>query len=298
VEAFDWRAVFVFNLPPILLALALAPRAVARTRPLEARGPLDLAGAALLVVVLGGAAVLLESADDTAPALVVAVGVALAALLWIFVRLELRHPDPVVQPRFFESREFSAASFCVGTGNLALYGVVVAVPLAFSAHAGWEADEIGAVLAAATVTIAVFAGVGGRAVSRWGCRVVGFAGGAAFALGLVPLAVAGTDLSRLELAAALALAGVGAGLATTVTRMAALEALDARDAGSASGIFLTARYFGAIVATSLVGIAGGAAGAGDAAWQALFVGCLASAALSALAALALSDTGRVAALAR
>jgi sugar phosphate permease len=87
--------------------------------------------------------------------------------------------------------------------------------------------------------------------------------------------------------------GAGLGLSNAAVQVAGLEALDARHAGVASGIFSTGRYLGGIAAASLVAALVNGASAD---YGALFIVETVAALLSTLLALALPGRTRVAVL--
>jgi MFS family permease len=178
--------------------------------------------------------------------------VALAGLTVAFVRYELGREDPALQPRFLRVRAFAAATASVGLSNLALYGTLLAVPVLLSHRSGWSAVDIGLVVAAMSLPMAVMSPIGGRLSDRAGRRVAAVAGLALLSAALVPLAFAGGDVATPLLIGSLALAGAGLGLSNAAVQAAGIEALDPRDAGVAAGVFSTGRYLGGIAAASLV----------------------------------------------
>ena len=109
IDQFSWRAVFLLSIPLLLPALILL-RHVPET--LTARGPLslDIVGALLTVVGLGGVIYALTEGPETgwltAPVLVAAaVGVAGLAVLW---PAERRRRAPMLKLSLFASRPFDA----------------------------------------------------------------------------------------------------------------------------------------------------------------------------------------------
>jgi MFS family permease len=285
-----WRALFLVNVPLVAGALVLSARTIApATRPSAARAPFDAGGAALLCALLVAAALLLNSGIGALP--VAAGAAALTGALGVFVRRELRHPDPVLQPRLLRRRAFAAATGAVGLSNLALYATLLAVPVVASAR-GWGGGRTGLVLAALSVIMVVLSPFGGRLADRHGRRALATAGLVLLAAALVPLALGGGDVGAELLVAALALAGAGLGLANAAIQTAAVESLPARDAGVAAGMFGTGRYLGSIASASLVAalLGGGAHHA-----SALFAITVAAALGAALLGLALP--GRTARLA-
>ncbi|MDF5751630.1 MFS transporter [Spongiactinospora sp. TRM90649] len=116
---FWWGSVFLLGVPVMALLLALAPFLVPEFRNPEA-GRLDLIS--VLQSLLGMLA-LIYTLKETArygwqPA-PVAVGVAGLVLGALFVRRQLRLPDPLLDLRLFRGRSFS-----VMLGGLLLYGLV------------------------------------------------------------------------------------------------------------------------------------------------------------------------------
>jgi DHA2 family methylenomycin A resistance protein-like MFS transporter len=92
--------------------------------------------------------------------------------------------------------------------------------------------------------------------------------------------------SAAGLAAALLVAGIGLGLANAPLQAAAVEAVDPRDAGVASGLFSSGRYTGSIVSSALLAVLLGH-GTGHA--GALFTVTAGTALLAAALALRLGD---------
>lgn len=246
-----WRAIFLVNLPWVVAAVSLALRSVPARLARETRGRFDTAGAVALSLLLGSTAWLFNPGD--VPGWAGPVGaVALAGLVVIFVRYELTHEDPVLDPRFLRVRPLAAATASVGFSNLALYGTLLAVPVLLAGRPGWSGGEIGFALAAMSVPMFVLSPVGGRLSDRAGRRVAAVIGLALLTVGLVPLVVAGTDVDSALLLGSLALTGAGLGLSNAAVQAAGVEALEPSRAGVASGIFSTGRYLGGIAAAGLV----------------------------------------------
>ena len=271
-----WRAIFMVNFVPILPALVLGfwalPSSVSRVAsgvgrrvtasPNSAGRPFDAIGAVLLLVTLGGTAGMLSQSRMAespvplavgAPALAITVG----ALLW----RELRHPDPVFQPRFFRLRSFAAANGAIALSNLAMYSTLLTVPLLLAARSAASTVETGLILAALTVGMLLLAQPGGWLADRFGRRRPVVAGLAIFSVGVLPLALSGSEIALPTLVVALAVAGVGLGLSSAGLQTSAVEAVPPEQAGSASGVYSTSRYFGSIVGSSvLAAVLGSGAG--------------------------------------
>lgn len=289
--ALGWRAIFLVNLPWVGLTLLLASRTVPADLGGRRRGRLDWTGAVGLTALLAGWAWLMNPGE--VPAWLVPAGiVAVAFTLVGFLRYELAHPDPVLQPRFLRVRPFAAATAAMGLSNLALYGTLLAVPVLLSQRSGWSSGEIGMALAALTVPMVALSPVGGRMSDRVGRRATATVGLGLLSSAMLPLAMAGGNMSTPVLVGSLLGAGTGLGLSTPPLQTAGVEALDSRDAGVAAGLFATGRYIGGIAAASLVAASVTGEGGGD--YTTLFAVAVAAAGLAALLTTALPGRPRLA----
>jgi EmrB/QacA subfamily drug resistance transporter len=288
VQTLGWRSIFFVNVPLVLAAVLLGWRAIPATRTERARRAFDGGGAGLLCAVLIGLTVLLTLSNRAESALRPALGaLALLGLAVVFVRYEARHPDPVLQPRFFRVRSFAAANGAIALSNLAMYSTLLTVPILLARRGGWSSAKIGAVLVILSGARVVCSPLGGRLADRVGRRGPTVIGLALLTLGLLPLALAGGGIAIPLLLGGLGVAGLGLGLSSAGMQTAAIESVGPREAGVAAGVFATSRYFGSIIGSSLLaGLLGTAGGGG---FRAVFIMVAVAALLSALVALALRD---------
>jgi EmrB/QacA subfamily drug resistance transporter len=286
-----WRAIFYVNLLFILPTLVLGWRSIPVGPGRGTDHPFDLAGALLLSAGLIGLAGLLTHGPKSHPVLAPMLGIALAVLAAIFLRRELRHPDPVLQPRFFSSRAFAAANAAIALSNLAMYSTLLAIPILLLRRTGWTSAEVGFVLAMMSVGMVVFSPIGGRLADRLGRRGPTVAGLSLLTLGLVPLALRGGGITTPALLAGLGLIGAGLGLSSAGLQTAAIEAVGPRESGVASGVFSTSRYLGSIVGSSVLAGLLGPAGDGVTGFGAVFLMAVAAALLSVLVGFGLRERG-------
>jgi EmrB/QacA subfamily drug resistance transporter len=268
-----WRAVFLVNLPLAALIVAVALRHVPESLDADARGGLDLAGTALAVLGLGTLTWSLTGlgAADRDPGLLTGLAVGVAALV-AFVLVERRSPHPLVPPRLFASRSFTAANAV----TLLIYGALGVVFLLLVLHlqtvAGFSPLAAGAALLPVTGVMLVFSARAGALAQRIGPRLPLTAGSLVSAAGLLLLLRVGADASWL-LDVLPAVLVFGAGLALTVAPLTAtvLDSAPDRYAGAASGVNnAVARAAGLLAVAVVPGLAG--IGGADYADPAAFAG--------------------------
>ena len=298
VETADWRAIFYINVALILPALALGWRWLPRGEGAARRGGFDLTGAIALPIILAGAAGLLMSIGRGVDPLVLAVAsLGLLAVGVVFIYRELRHPDPVLQPRLFRNRAFASAGGGIGLSNMAMYTLLLSVPILLATRDGASGLETGLVLTALSASMIVLPPFGGLLADRFGRKWPTVVGLGVLTAGTIPIALAGAEVTLPALVAGLAIAGIGLGVATPGLQTTAVESVHSDEAGVASGLYSTSRYMGSILGSALLAGLVTTAGSAVEGMGTVFVIVVAAALLATVAALGLrarpSIVGRV-----
>ncbi|MFF3124184.1 MFS transporter [Streptomyces sp. NPDC057908] len=249
--AWDWRAIFFINLPVGLIALALtfrAPRSARRPAPLDLPGQLTavLALAALAFAVIEHGTLAL-----------VALGVAVLSLA-AFLRIESRHPHPVVPLGLFRNRTVAVAVTAGSALSVAFYGMIFVFSLFFQQVRDQSALAAGLMFLPMTGLLVVVNVLSGRLANRYGPRLPMLTGQLLAVGGLLLLLFVDTDTSLVLTSLLLVPLALGAGLALPPLTAAMMEAVPTDRAGVAAGVLNAARQvsgglgvaaFGALVAT-------------------------------------------------
>ncbi len=266
VRYLSWRWQFYLNLPLAVAGMAMAWVVLRNLDTPTAKGRVDWAGAGALTAALIALCVaLLEGSEiqsvtgleeltgerdiNTTPLFLLAAG-ALAVFIW----LEKRAEHPIVDLGLFRLPNFTPAvivNFLVGG---ALIIAMVDVPLFINVVERALAESAvasGRVLSALTVSMALFAYVGGRLTPRFGYRPVTVAGlGLALGAYLAMGTMWAVDTSQAAMAWQLAALGTGFGLVTAPTNAAVVNAAPAQRRGTAAGLVLVFRLMGLAVGLS------------------------------------------------
>jgi EmrB/QacA subfamily drug resistance transporter len=249
-DHWNWRGVFLVNLPVGLVALRLIGGAFTAPPPQRADRGIDLPGSALLVVAVGSIALVASTGGETlawtSPAIIalVVVGLGSAAL---FVRQERRCSHPVVTLRFFRIptvRVVSASTFFIGASNFA---TVAFLPLHLQVVVGQSATRSGLALLPISVCITLSSTLSGRYIAATGrYRWFPAIGAGVFALGMFLITRIDADTGPVEVWLATGLAGLGLGLGTPTYLIAMQNVLPQADVGQASALAMFARMLGQV----------------------------------------------------
>jgi EmrB/QacA subfamily drug resistance transporter len=221
----SWRWIFFVNLPvgaaAFLLAVRLLPAVEARRQE-----RLDTLGLALLS---GGIAAfaygLAETGSrgrvtDAVPLIAIAVGLALVAL---FVSHALRTRTPVIDVRLFRTRGFATAAATNLILGIALFGMLILLPLYFQIVRGASPLKTGLLMIPQGLGAALAMPLAGILTDRIGARRVVPAGVVIALVGVVAYTQITEDTPYWYLAGALFVIGLGLG-ATIMPSMGAAYA--------------------------------------------------------------------------
>jgi EmrB/QacA subfamily drug resistance transporter len=254
IQAVDWRAVFWVNLPVVVVAGLLTRRFVPESRAARPRR-FDPPGQLLAIAVLGLAvfAIIEGPADGwSSPTVLGCFGASVLALV-VFLIVEQRRAEPLLELRFFRSPPFSGAATIAVAAFVVLAGFLFVMTLYLQEVRGDSPLVAGLATLPMTLAIAVVSPWSGRLVGRSGARLPMVASGLLLALGSALLLLDTPRSSYLLLAAAYLPLGIGFGLVNPPITNTAVSGMPPGQAGVASAVAGAARQIGAALGVAVVG---------------------------------------------
>ena len=252
-DLISWRAGFFLNLPISLGLLAVALRYVEETETFKGR--IDIGGAVLSTLGLGGLVFASVHAAETGWGNWGSLGVLCAGLLLIasFLLVEARAREPLLPLRLLTHPErggaYAARVLFLGA-NVAFYFFVAQY---MQEVLGLSAAMTGLAFLPATFVNFVAAMNVPRMIGRAGRGPVLVASFVACGLGLAWLSRLGTDSNLwTEIMLPMILVGFGQGAAMAPLTSAGIAAVDARDVGAASGTVNVAHQMGSSLGLALL----------------------------------------------
>jgi EmrB/QacA subfamily drug resistance transporter len=237
VDGPGWRWIFLINLPLAALVLVVARRHVPESLDPDASPRLDVSGALLGAVGLGGVTYALIGAGAGWSPAVVATAVVGVAGLTGFVVNERRSAHPMLPLDIFANRQFAAANAVTFAVYAALSAIFFLLVVQLQVVAGYSPILAGAALLPVTVLMLLLSSRGGQLAQRIGPR---------WPMAVGPLVAAAGVLLNLRVHADSSYVGdvlpgavvIGLGLCLTVAPLTTtvLAAAEARHAGVASGV--------------------------------------------------------------
>lgn len=239
VQFASWRWVFLINLPLAALVVAVSRRHVPESADGDAVPHLDLAGAVLGVIGLGGLTYGLTAWPERGPGdpvVVTSIVVGLAGMT-AFVASQARGRYPMLPLALFRSRVFSATQVETFLLYAALAGFLFFVTVTLQVVSGYPPLAAGLASLPTTLLLIVFSSRSGALSARIGPRLPMGVGPLICAVGAVLLAGIGPDAPYVtSVLPGVLLMGVGLVLFVAPLTATALASAPDRLAGTASGV--------------------------------------------------------------
>ncbi|MFC8850971.1 MULTISPECIES: MFS transporter [unclassified Micromonospora] len=252
---FPWEAIFLVNIPIVLLCLAAGAALVPESRD-PAGGRFDLGGVALSTAGLTAVVYAIIAGPErgwlSAPVLGAAVGGAL--LLVAFVRWELRVAHPMLDMGLFRNRRFVGAVSGVVLITFGATGALFLLTQHLQFVRGYPAWEAGLRMVPFALSIVVLnlAGVAARLIHRLGTAGAIAVGMTMLAGGLLLVTHAPSDGYGVLLAGLLTM-GTGCAVANPAIVEAVMSAIPPEKAGAGAGVDGTMTEVGSSLGVAVLG---------------------------------------------
>ncbi|WP_068617959.1 MDR family MFS transporter [Paenibacillus tuaregi] len=215
LEYVNWQWIFLINVPIGIFTLAWGAKFLPDSN-VEKRIKLDISGAILAPlsfssliygVHIGGS----ENWGNPSSMIFIIVGL---ILLVIFILVEIRKEEPLLELRSFRSREFSKGVILTCLNWMALAGSSLLIPLYLQQVKGFTPFESGLVVIPQAILSFTGMVIGGKLFDRYGVKPVVFAGLVLLTTALAGLSAIQEPSNLYLLIGCISIMGLGQGLAT------------------------------------------------------------------------------------
>ena len=254
-DTLGWEWIFLVNVPVGVAVILLTPRFVAESHAENATRSFDVAGA---VSVTAGLALLVYALVNTdsagwASGETIGLMAVSAALIVAFVVIEMRAKAPLLPLGIFRLRSLTGANIVGLLLGAAIFSMFFFLSLYMQQVLGYSALRSGFAYLLVAVTIIIAAAVSQALVTRYGSKVILAIGMALLTLGLLWFTMIEVNGSYVaNLVPGFLLTGVGLGFAFVPVSIAALQGVQAHEAGIASGLINTSQQIGGALGIAIL----------------------------------------------
>ena len=251
-EYFGWKAIFLVNLPLLLLSWVLVVSDTTYVRPPDDRHAMrpgfDFIGMGLLAFSLGVLVIGLKG-DESWPLIAILLG---SLGLVVFTRWAKFSQYPLIDIQLFRHRPFVIGGTLSGLQNLGMYALLFQLPFLLKDWYQLDAGKTGQILLVMMIFMVFLSPVGGRMGEQLGVRLTILSGLCVSIAGLIMLLITAGSTTLLWMPVSLALVGSGIGMVSGPAQAAALSAVPSGQSGVAAGILSTMRYLGGIAGITII----------------------------------------------
>lgn len=253
-QGIGWRWVFLVNVPVGVLAVVLTLRYVGESKDPAVDRSFDGVGQVLFIVAIGALAYGVIAAPQQGWLSPLILGLLLTSLVVgiVFVVLEARSDDPMMDVRLFKDRTYSVAIAMIFVAFFSVYGMLLVVTQYLQNVKLYSPAMAGFLILPFSVTVFVLSPIAGNLVAKLGHRTPILLGSSGLFVGLALIFV-GTSTSTVIVCIGLGAMGAGAALSLTPITALAMQTVPPERAGMASGIMSAQRALGSTVGFAVMG---------------------------------------------
>ncbi|MDD3650080.1 DHA2 family efflux MFS transporter permease subunit [Immundisolibacter sp.] len=253
-DNWSWPWIFFINLPLGLLAAALVWSTLRDRETERARLPIDGVGLALLMIWVTALQVLLDKGQEIdwfASSFGLALGIAAAVALVVFVIWELGDRHPVVDLTLYGDRNFFIGAMATSLPWSILFAGLVVFPLWLQTNMGYTPTWAGVATAAFGVFIMLLTPVVGRLLGRINLKYLLTLSFSLLWLGTYLGSRANTDATLWDAALPRLVQGAGLGMFFVPLLTIALSNMPPQRLAAATGLFYFTRTLAGSIGVSL-----------------------------------------------
>ncbi|MET0468549.1 MAG: MFS transporter [Aeromicrobium sp.] len=253
LEWFWWGSVFLVNVPVVLVTWVVATRVVPRERP-DTTVAWDWVSSVLALVALTGLVMVIKDSvrADRSVAVLLVAGALAAAAATLFVRRQLRRPEPLLDLALFRSPVLSVGVLAAGSTMFVLSGLQLVTVQRFQSAEGFSPLQAGLLVSCVALGTLPTSMVAGSVLHRTGPRAL-VSGGLVIAGAGAVLSAVSTGAGWPWTVGAFLLTGAGLGFVFGVASSMVLSSAPRERAGMASSVEEVSYELGSLTAVALLG---------------------------------------------
>jgi EmrB/QacA subfamily drug resistance transporter len=280
IDALSWRWIFFVNLPVGVVGTAMVLRFVPAFKPAGGQR-FDYWGGLSLLICLFALLLALTLGQDWgfADRRILALLAIWAVFLVLFVLIEARVRQPMIDLRLFDSRLFNINLVTGFLTFVAIAGTVILLPFYLEDVLGFAPRQVGLLIAAVPVSLGITAPISGALSDRFGSRPITAAGLAILLFGYYAMSTLAVETSVAGFLLRFLPLGIGMGVFQSPNNSAIMGTAPRERLGIVSGLLAITRTLGQTTGIAVLGavwaarvfaaagetLAGGATAAGAAA---------------------------------
>ncbi|MDB5204700.1 MAG: transporter, family, tetracycline resistance protein [Candidatus Taylorbacteria bacterium] len=255
IDNFGWRSVFLINLPVGLIGTYLAMRFISESKSEKKSVFFDWWGAGTLGAAMTAMVLVLDKGSDwgwTSLASIICY-IATVVFFWVFVKIENRVPEPIVDLKFFKIPAFVNTlinNFIIFMGMM---GALFLIPIFAQSFLGYDATQSGYLFMPMAAMFMFAVPFGGIILNKFGARNTIFASTFVAGIGIYFFSWLDPKSSALDIVIPLCIMAFGMGFGMGPRTNIIATVVPKEEIGVASSILALARNLAGAFGIALFG---------------------------------------------
>jgi EmrB/QacA subfamily drug resistance transporter len=254
IDAWSWNWIFFVNIPVGIIGILMVLRFIPDIKPVGEQR-FDLLGAlALFISVLSFLlALTFGQGIGFVNIRILALFAAGALFLILFVLIELRVEQPMIDLRLFKNKFFSISLITGFLTFIAISGTIILIPFYLENVLGYNTRQIGLLLAAIPIAMGIVAPIAGALSDRFGTRPIAVIGLSILLVGYYGLSKLHIQTSTFEYLLRFLPIGLGMGVFSSPNNSTIMGTAPRERLGIVSGILAVNRTLGQMTGIAVLG---------------------------------------------
>jgi EmrB/QacA subfamily drug resistance transporter len=254
IQKVGWQSIFLINIPVGIVGTFMALKVLHNDE--KSKGQeFDIPGALTLFISLIALLLALSEGQQKGwgSSFIILLFASSVVFFTIFVNIEVRAKQPVLDIRHFRNRPFAAANISALISFMAMYSVILLMPFLLQDQLNYLPQDVGLVFMAVPLAMSVVSPLSGWLSDRTNSHVLSSIGICIATLSILSLGYLNDNSSFMDVALRLSLLGLGMGLFQPPNNSIIMGSLPKEQLGIAAGIMGTMRNMGMVIGVAISG---------------------------------------------
>jgi EmrB/QacA subfamily drug resistance transporter len=254
IENVGWQSIFYINIPVGIFGTAMA-LTVLRKDETTSGQTFDIPGALALFISLMALLLALSQGQESGwlSSYIILLFVLSIGFIIIFIRIETKAKQPVMELQHFRNRPFAAANISALISFTALYNVILLMPFFLQNELRYTPEEVGIIFLAVPFVMSVVSPFSGWLSDRTNSFLLSSIGIGISSVSILWLGFLSPTSGSIDVVLRLALLGLGMGLFMAPNNSIIMGALPKEKIGIAAGTLGTMRNMGMVIGVAVSG---------------------------------------------
>lgn len=254
IQKVGWQSIFLINIPVGIVGTIMALKVLHNDEKSKGQS-FDIPGALTLFISLVTLLLALSEGQEKGwgSSFIIFLFVSSLVFFIIFVSIEIRAKQPVLDLRHFRNRQFAAANISALISFIAMFSIILLMPFLLQDELNYSPQKMGLVFMAVPLVMSVVSPLSGWLSDRTNSHVLSSIGIGIATLSILSLSYLNVGSSFMDVALSLSFLGLGMGLFQPPNNSIIMGSLPKEQLGIAAGIMGTMRNMGMVIGVAVSG---------------------------------------------